>query len=181
MIQGSLARRYARALIEVAVETNALEDVRADVEEFFRLWQESEVLRTALGQEMVPLAERAKALDAVLAAVSLKPTTANFIRLLLSKKRLVLLPEIVTQLRILADRRSNILRAKVRSAAPLSNEILDGLRKRLATSSGQRVEIDVQVDPSLLAGLVAEVGHTVVDGSVATQLQRMKRELIEKH
>jgi F-type H+-transporting ATPase subunit delta len=106
-----------------------------------------------------------------------QPVTKMLVLLARSGK-LNLVPELAAsyQQRLLAHQ--NIVRADVTSAAPLSPEKTKALEESLSQVTGKKVELSVRVDPELLGGLVAAIGSTVYDGSVKTQLQRMKQELV---
>ena len=74
----------------------------------------------------------------------------------------------------------NIVRAEVTSAAPLSPEKTKALEDSLSKVTGKKIDLSVSVDPELLGGVVARIGSTVYDGSVKTQLERMRQQLVEK-
>ena len=105
--------------------------------------------------------------------------TINFLRLLVQRRRIGLLPEIARGFLDLLDRRSGLATAQVTSAAALTPEQEERLRERLAAYTGLQIRLDTNVDPGLGGGLVARVDDLVFDGSVGTQLERLRARLME--
>jgi F-type H+-transporting ATPase subunit delta len=104
--------------------------------------------------------------------------TQNLIQLLLRRGRIEGLPRVAAEFRRLDDRRQGITHATATSAAPLTPDKVTALTERLERSTGGRVALDVQVDPSLLGGLVVRVGDRLIDGSVRGRLERLRNQLI---
>jgi F-type H+-transporting ATPase subunit delta len=104
----------------------------------------------------------------------------NFIGILVEKGRLQLLDEIVNAYRKLLDDRMGIVRAVVTAARPLDAAQQNELATKLTERTGKKVRMEVAVDPSLIGGVVAQVGSTIYDGSVRTQLQAFKSRLVEE-
>jgi len=100
--------------------------------------------------------------------------------MLAQSRKLNLLPDLEQAYRERLLAHQNIVRAEVTSAAPLSPDKTKALEESLAKVTGKKVELSVSVDPELLGGVVATIGSTVYDGSVRTQLQRMRQELVEQ-
>lgn len=175
MIQGSIARRYARALIEVA--GTDYERVGAELSELAdALFGAPDVARSLLRPGVAKDA-RERALGGIIDAAGVSMTTGNFVRLLLDKRRLANLPDIVRAYGHLADVRAGRLRARIGSAQPLSPPILAELAKRLGEVTRKNVAVEPIVDRSLLGGMVAQVGNVVYDGSLRTQLESLRRTL----
>lgn len=175
MIQGSIARRYARALIEVAGAD--YERVGAELAGLAgALFGEADsgeaLLRPGVAKE-----SRERALEAILQATGAAPVTANFMRLLLDRRRLASLPDIARAYGVLADEKAGRLRARVSSAQPLPPALLAELTRRLGEATRKNVAVETSVDRSLLGGVVAQVGNVVYDGSLRTQLASLRREL----
>ena len=100
--------------------------------------------------------------------------------LLATSGKLNLIPDLAAAFRERLLSHQSIVRAEVTSAAPLSPEKTKALEDRLSKVTGKKVEISVSVDPGLLGGVVARIGSTVYDGSVKTQLSRMRQELVKQ-
>jgi F-type H+-transporting ATPase subunit delta len=104
----------------------------------------------------------------------------NFIGILVDKHRLKLLDEVIDGYRRLLDDRMGIVRAKVTAARPLNAAEQKELEIKLMERTGKQIRMEVAVDPSLIGGVVAQVGSTIYDGSVRTQLQAFKSRLVEE-
>jgi F-type H+-transporting ATPase subunit delta len=175
LIQGSIARRYARALIEVAGAD--YERVGAELGTLAGALFGTPDVAEALLRPGVAKEARERALNAVLQVAGVSTTTANFVRLLLDRRRLDLLPDISRAYGTFSDERAGRLRAKVAAAKPLPEPLVAELTRRLAQATKKNVAVETSVDRSLLGGVVAQVGNVVYDGSLRTQLAILRREL----
>ncbi|HJP32041.1 MAG: ATP synthase F1 subunit delta [Candidatus Latescibacteria bacterium] len=171
-----VVRRYAVTLLEAAAETGVSEAVTRDLEGLQASLTGSPDLQEFLGNRLVDGAAAADALAAIFAG-KVDNLTTNFLKMVAQRRRANLLGTIVdTALRLIAER-EGVATAEVRCATELSGEQVDRLQERLSTHTGQRVQVEVQVDPDLRGGIVARIGDTVFDGSVETQLARLHRRL----
>jgi F-type H+-transporting ATPase subunit delta len=175
LIQGSIARRYARALIEVA--GGDYERVGAEVHALAGALFGTSGVAEALLRPGVAKEARERALNAVLQEAGVSTTTANFLRLLLDRRRLDLLPDIARAYGTFSDERAGRLRATVTAAQPLPEPLVAQLTRRLSEATKKNVAVETTVDRSLLGGVVAQVGNVVYDGSLRTQLAILRREL----
>lgn len=175
------ATRYARALLDVVVSTSADPDkIQQNLADVTALTAEHADLRRAFTDARVPASARTALVEAIAARVGVEPYVARLLSMLASRGRLVLVPEIATAYgeRLLAHRR--IVRAEVTAAAPLTPERQDALRRSLSQVTGKDVQIEVGVDPALIGGIVARIGSTVYDGSIRTQLHKVRQQLVER-
>ncbi len=168
-----LARRYARALLSIAVEENALDRIERDLAQFGGIVSGSPELKGALADPTVLPSEKKEVVSSVLKRLDLSQSTVNFIGLLAEKGRLDLFEEIRGELKRMADEHAGRARAVVTSTTPLAPDVEAQLRERLSKMTGRTVELAQRVDPDLLGGLVAEVGGVIYDGSLRTQLRRL--------
>ncbi len=178
MIAGSLARRYARALLDIGIATGIFEQLGKDLDELAALYSGSRDLTEALTNPVFPMARRQAVLEAVLERAQVSPIGRNFALLLLDRERIPYLPAIARELRAMVDERAGRVRALVTSAAPLSDEHLAGIQAGLEKASGKKVLLEKRQDPELLGGVVAKVGDVVYDGSVRTQLETMRERIL---
>lgn len=176
MSASKLARRYAQALAELASERGILEAVEAGAELVGGLLQQEPALVLALDDDRVPLEERLARLQELFGD-RLPPLFHHFFRLVLTKGRASLLPEICAEVPHAADRLRGVVEADVTVARPLADDQREAVRARLEALTGQTVRLAVREDPSLLGGMVVRVGDLVLDGSVATRLKRLEAEL----
>jgi len=102
----------------------------------------------------------------------------NLILLMLRRGRIADVPRVAAEFRRLDNARLGITIATATTAAPLTADEVTALTQRLETSTGGRIELDVKVDPSLLGGLVVQVGDRLIDGSVRGRLERLRNQLV---
>ena len=175
------ANRYAKALFDVALQEKAdLARIDQDLQDAVAMSASTPDLALGLSRGSVSDASRKSLMEAIAASMNLTTPVTKMLVLLAKNGRISLLPELAAAYgqRLLAHQ--NIVRAEVTSAAPLSPEKTRALEESLSEVTGKKVELSVSVDPSLLGGVVATIGSTVYDGSVRTQLQRMRQELVEQ-
>lgn len=172
----SAARRFAEAAFEVATRDGTLEAWRAELDASVeRLGDESTM--SVLANPALPVEQRAAAIAGLLEQTASRPVQ-NLIQLLLRRGRIEELPRVAAEFRRLDDARLGITHATATSATALTPEEIGALSARLEQSTGGRIVLDVQVDPSLLGGLVVRVGDRLIDGSVRGRLERLRNQLI---
>ncbi len=179
MRAGGLSRRYAKALADVAAERQVMEEVGRDLKRIAELFEGNREVVTFFANPAVPLADKRRVLQSLAARAEVQSLSGNFLGLLLEKRRLPHLEEIALAYEELADERLNRGKATVTSAAPLPEPMMEGLKVRLRRATGKEVYLEARVDPGILGGLVAQVGSTVYDGSLRTQLRRMREQLLK--
>ncbi len=174
--QTRIARRYAQALAEVAEQRGVLERVEEEFRQLVTLMEENVQWRQILTRPHLA-AETKMAVLGELLDGRLSPVMANFLRLVVRKRREAYLPAMFAAFSELVDERRGILRVSVRSAAALTAAEVERLRSQLSQATGRQVEMTVEVDPSLLAGVVVRMGDRIIDGSVASRLKRLGEHL----
>jgi F-type H+-transporting ATPase subunit delta len=168
---------YARALFEVARAEGTLDEVEDELFRFARTYESSDTLRDALTDEMVPAAMRQKVVEDLLGGGNATPTTVQLVSMVVGSGRGRDLPAIIDSLVQRASSSKNLEVAEVRSAVPLTDDQRDRLKAALTNATGKQVNLKVIVDPSVLGGIVATVGDTVIDGSVRTRVDQLKSRL----
>lgn len=177
MVEGSIARRYARALLEIGRDEGQIDRLGDDLGRFARLLEGGD-LGNVMANPVFTLSERRAVLDRLLPGLALHAHAVNFLRLLLDKDRFAALPDIVREYRALADLEAGRVRATVTTAAELTPATRDAVATALARSTGKKVVLETKVDPALLGGLVAQVGGRVYDASLRTRLERLQLSLV---
>ena len=167
---------YARALFEIARAEGTLDEVEDELFRFARSYEGSEELRKALTDDMIPAARRQSIVEDLLGDKA-TPTTVQLISMVVASGRARDLPAIVDRLVQRAAQSKDAEVAEVRSAIALTSDQEDRLRAALANATGRNVNLKVIVDPSVLGGLVATVGDTVIDGTVRARLDQLKSRL----
>ncbi|MBJ6764596.1 ATP synthase F1 subunit delta [Myxococcaceae bacterium JPH2] len=178
MVNVSIARRYARALLDVASEAGRTDAVAEQLTSLARLFTANAELTDVLLNPAYTADQRGRVVEAVIKTQSgLEPSLVNGLRLLVDRSRLAYLPDIARLYRDMADAKAGRVRGQVTSAVPLAPETLAQLKTTLAKLTERDVVLETRVDPALLGGVAAQVGGTLYDGSLRTQLAQMRREL----
>ncbi len=170
----AVSRRYARALFGLASEAGRTDEVGQELDALAELLERNDELRRSIFRPLHPGAERRAVLRAVCERLGSSPVVRNFCCLLVDRRRVVDFAAIRDSYAALADTTAGRTQARVVSAAPLTRGQRDRLQRALAARTGQTVELDVSVDPDLLGGAVADVGGLIFDGSLRTQLERLR-------
>jgi len=173
------ARRYAKALLSLAKDQGAEEVVGTELSQVVNVLAEPALARI-LALPTLPLKTRRDIVEQLAATLSLQPLLGNFLRVLAENDRLSGIADIENAYRLLLERAMGRVRAKVRSAAPLSGEELDALVHAFGRLTGMTVMPTVAVDPELLGGIVVEIEGRVYDASLKTQLRRLGEALAQQ-
>jgi len=180
MTRRTAANRYARALFDVAIkEKHDLDVVDREVADFIDLMNTQPLFEKVLLNPAVPAPRKRAAVAAVIGGANLSPVVAKLLVLLAERDRLILLPDLLAAYRGRVRDLRKIVRAEVVTAEPLSPEGAQAVERGLGQMSGRNVQMELRVDPSIIGGVVARIGSTVYDASVATQLQKMKQRLVD--
>ena len=177
MAGAGAARRYAKAMFQLAEESGSAADVRGQLDALAKLLAEHGELGEVLLRPLYPVAQRRAVMAAVAERLGAAPLLRSFLSYLIDHRRLVDFAAIRDEYGRLADERAGIVRATVRAASELSDEQRERLRRALSGRVGREVQLAVSVDPALLGGLVAQVGDVVYDGSLRTQLRQLRESL----
>lgn len=174
----SVARRYAKALMELGVERGNYERLGKELGSLARAIKGSPELATTLTNPAFSREVREKVLRGVLTRIGAATEVVNFTRLLLDRERVAQLPDMARELAAMIDERAGRVEAVVTSAVPLTPVQEQALLQKLEALSGKKVQMRVVHDPALLGGVVAKLGDVVYDGSLRTQLHKMREELV---
>lgn len=177
MIVGSIPRRYAKALFELAREQGKVEAWADSLASLRQAVEASEELRDVLVNPIYTKDQRRAVAGKLIAALKLDPEPANLLLLLGDRNRLAFLPDVVDAFGQEADAALGRLRARVTSAVPLGAEDVQRLSEHLAKATRAQVIVERHVEPELLGGVVAQVGRLTYDGSIRTQLEDLRRSL----
>jgi len=169
-----LAERYAAALFDLADERKALDAVAGDLQGLRAMLRDSADLRRVIRSPVLSRDEQGKGIAALADKAQISPLTRNFLGLLAQNRRLFALPDMIESfLHRLAERRGEVT-AHVVSAQDLSPQQRDAVNEQLRKAVGRKVAVDIEVDPSLLGGLVVKVGSRMVDASLKSKLHRLQ-------
>jgi F-type H+-transporting ATPase subunit delta len=178
MTTGSICRRYAKALLEIGEEKGNLLGILREVQRAADVWAQSEDLRIAMTNPLVDIDARRNIWQGVTSRLGISPIGKNFMNLIFDKSRCAQLPGIARELGVFADKQQNRLRADVTSAEPLSEDATNRLKAALQRQTGKMIVVTKREDPGLLGGVVTKIGDMLYDGSLKTQLARMRDDML---
>ena len=167
---------YAQAIFDIARSEGSLETVENELFQFSQLFQGNEQLREKLTDQTLPVEKRQAIVEDLLGQRA-SHVTVNIISFIVGAGRARELPEIVNRLveRVAAECQREV--AEVRTALPLDDEQRRRLTEALERATGKKIELKVIVDPSVIGGVVARVGDTVIDGTVRRRLEQLRESL----
>jgi F-type H+-transporting ATPase subunit delta len=174
------AARYAKALLDVAIKESDPERAEQELATFVDLVRQNPELQRTLANPVVPAADKRAIAQHSLERLTPTTPSGKLVLLLASRGRLALLPDVLDVYRERLMELRNVLRAEVTTASPLSTERTAQLQQRLTTATGRVVTMTTKVDASIIGGVVTRIGSTVYDGSVATQLAKVKDRLEQR-
>ena len=180
MISASLARRYARAVLDLGVETDTFEQLGKELDELAAMYSGSRDLTEALTNPVFSHTRRRAVLLAILDEAKVTTIVRNVVLLLFDRDRLPYLPGIARELRAMVDERGGRARATVTSARALTADQVKKVKASLERLSGKQILLDKKTDAGLIGGIVAKVGDTVYDGSIRTQLEQMRERFLSE-
>ena len=169
-----MAGRYASPLFDLAREQNAIDAVSANLDRFEAMLRDSPELTRLVRNPVFTAEEQTRAISAVLDRAEMRGLPANFIRLVASKRRLFLLPDMIRAFRELVAQAKGIVRAQVTLAEQPSDRVMEDIKSALREVAKADVNVSVKIDPSLIGGLVVKIGSRMVDASVRTKLNSIR-------
>ncbi|MFH0789621.1 MAG: ATP synthase F1 subunit delta [Pseudomonadota bacterium] len=173
----TVSRRYARALLSLGKEDGNYLKYGEELKAFSDLLKRETQARYVLQSPIYDFTSRSNLLKAILEKTGFSPTINNFIQLLLTKGRIRYLEDMSVFYAQLTDELSNIKRALVTTAVQLSEDIIKRIQAALKEVVQKEVVVTVNQDPSIIGGIIAQVGDLTLDGSLRTQLKSLKESL----
>jgi len=178
MIKDIIAKRYAKALLSLAEQTGKTAEVKSDLVTVSEVYGVSKSMQSVFMNPAFTQANKSKALAAVIAEYKVTSLTARFLETLLDKRRFTIVREVSTQYSDLLDVKEGRVKATVTAAAALDDVSVGKMRAKLHDMFAKEIELKVEVDPALIAGVRARVGGTVYDGSLSNQITRIRETLL---
>ena len=173
-----VADRYARAIFELGVETGQLAPITEQLRRFAQVYAGSAELRAVLDNPIIEPEKRAGVLADVSARLGLMGNALNLIKLLASRKKLRVVPEIARRLDRFSDEKAGVVRATVTSARPMPDSFYQRLVSELEAATSRKIVLERREDPTLIAGFVTRIGDNTIDGSVRGRLTEIERQLV---
>ena len=171
--------RYATALFELARDQKVVDEVKADLEKFEAMLNESADLKRLVRSPVFAADAQSRALSAVLAKAGIAGISANFLKVLTANRRLFAVRDVIKAFGVLVAKFKGEATADVTVAEPLSDKNLDALKASLKTVTGKDVALNVKVDPAIIGGLVVKLGSRMIDSSLRTKLNSIKHAMKE--
>lgn len=173
MISNAIARRYAKALVQLAIEEGGVEKFQAELTAVDAVLADNRNLWVILVSPAYRIEAKLEMMRDLLAKLELSATVKNFLLLVLEKNRLNYLPQIVVSYGMFADELSGVVRPTLTSAMHLDSAQIEEIKETLVKYTGKKVVIKVEVDPALIGGVVTRIGDMAFDGSLKTQLTKI--------
>ena len=173
------AVRYARALFDVALAESDPVRIEQELSSIVSLVQEHADLRNALESPGVPPVAKKGVAQALVERAQFTPSVGKLLLMLAERDRLTLLSPILEAFRARLREQQRVLEAEITTAIPLEPAQQAALQQRLGAATSRQVTLTTKVDPALIGGVVAKIGSTVYDGSLATQLTKLRGRLAE--
>jgi F-type H+-transporting ATPase subunit delta len=175
----NISKRYARAFFEIANDEKQIEPYYNELNQFASIVSQNKSLKDFLANPIFEQAGKKIVVDNIIAKMKFSNMTVSFLRLLVDKKRIDILGDIVICYRQLMDETLKKVRVTVKTAFSLSDELKSVISSSLEKSMGKKVDMTVEEDATLLGGVVIGVGDTLYDGSIKNQLNNMRNLLGE--
>jgi F-type H+-transporting ATPase subunit delta len=170
-----MAGRYATALFELALEEKAVDAVRQDLDRFDALIAANPDLKRLVRSPVFGAEEQLKALSAILDKAGISGIAANFLRVITTNRRLFAVRDMIRGYRTLLARHRGEVTAQVTVAETLNDKNLDALKSALkSVTGGKDIDLEVNVEPAIIGGLIVKVGSRMIDSSLRTKLNAIK-------
>ena len=170
-----MAGRYGHALFELALDSKAVDAVKADLDRFDAMIAGSPDLNRLVRSPVFDADSQLRALAAILDKAGIKGLAANFLRVITTNRRLFAVRDMIRAYRALVARHKGEVTAQVTVAEPLSDQHLDALKDALkSVTGGKDIDFDVKIEPAIIGGLIVKVGSRMVDSSLRTKLNAIK-------
>ena len=174
MINNALAKRYAKALVQLGSEGGLIDLFRSELSIIDRVFSGNSELRAAFADPSLTQVQKKSIMSELISKTACSELVGNFLLLLVDKNRVAFLGQIVQTYEKLADEFSGVIRPVITTAFALDNSQLAAIQTALEKKSGKKVVPQMIVDPSLLGGVVTQIGDIAYDNSVKTQLKQIK-------
>jgi F-type H+-transporting ATPase subunit delta len=174
VINNTIARRYAKALVQLGSEGGLVDRFREELSGIDRLFAGNDELRAAFADPALTVEQKKAIMKEIVAKSAVSELVGNFLMLLVDKNRVAFLGQIIQSYEKLADEFSGVVRPLIKTAFPLDASQVAAIQAALEKKTGKKVIPQVAVDQSLLGGVVTQIGDIAYDSSVKTQLKRIQ-------
>ncbi len=174
-----VARRYAKALIDLAASEGIVDRIEQNLGRTVRTIVEDRKLKNFFFNPVYKSEDKRKLLDMIIKEMEISGLLKKFLILLIQKDRMPQIEAVHAEYVDLSNTLNNRAEAEVRTAVPLSESAREKLRAKLQALTGKNIYLKVQEDPALIGGIVTRIGSVVYDGSIRSQIMRLKDQIIK--
>jgi ATP synthase F1 delta subunit len=172
-----IAQVYARSLFEVASERDVLDTIKEQLGQFADALHENRELAVFFFSPYFTVEEKKSGLARLVEGAD--PAFMNFLEALIERHRMPAIYRIRTDFEVLYDKTNKLLPVLVTSAVELDAETIESLGKRIGEQTGNEIELSTTIDPEILGGIVLRVGNFILDASIRTRLEKLRREVAQ--
>jgi F-type H+-transporting ATPase subunit delta len=173
----TVARRYAAALADVAIERREEREIQSELDQWALMIDTHPQLKEVFANPTIAYDHKVKVLEELISRSRVRETTGSFLRVLLRNQRLSQLREVAARYGQVLDERAGVVAANVTTARPIPEELKTTLHETLTAATGQKVRLSFNTDETIIGGMVARIGSTIFDGSVQNHLDRLSEGL----
>lgn len=173
MINNAIARRYAKALVQLGSEKDMIDRFSQELKVVDGVFAGSPELRAVFGNPAFTADQKKQIMRDLIARMQCSQLVASFLLLLVDKNRVACLSQIVETYEVLADEQSGVIRPVISTAFALDDAQINAIKGALEQKTGKKVVPQVKVDQTLIGGVVTQIGDIAYDSSVKTQLARI--------
>jgi len=170
----AIARRYAKALVQLAAEEQRVERIHGELARCDEVMTAKSEVRSVFVNPAYGIDEKRAIMKDLIARMTLSETVGNFLLLLLDRGRIKFLSSVISAYGTYADETSGVVRPTLYTAMPLEADKARSIKDALTKTTGKQVILSVETAPSLIGGVVTKIGDMVYDGSIRTQLNRIE-------
>ena len=173
-----IAKRYAKALVQLAEEQKTVDKTRDDLAAFTNAVGSLPALQKLFASPVFTPENKKAVIRELAVKLSMQPTTQRFVEHLAETGRIRYVRDMYEAFQEILAERTNRAMARLTTAAAINSTDLTEIKKKLEALTGKQVDVDAQVDASLIGGARAQIGSTVYDGSIKNQLSKMREQLM---
>jgi F-type H+-transporting ATPase subunit delta len=176
----TIARRYASALAQVAIERRETSEVQQEINSWASVIDDNAQLREVFSNPTIQYDQKRRVLEELISRTRVRETTAAFLRVLLKNQRLSELKYVAERFGQVLDQHNSVVAANVTTARPIPEDLQAALRETLSTTAGRDVRLSFITDENIIGGVVTQIGSTIFDGSVQGQLERLAADFVNR-
>src|ERR1043166_3760207 len=174
----TVARRYASALADVVLQRGEAREVQEELRACADMLRSNMNLREVFANPTIGLDQKRAVLKRLPEIAKPRPTTSNFLKVLLENQRITELDEINRKFAEALDDRAGVVAARVTTARPVAADTKQTVEAKLRSLTGKNVRVEFDTDSDIIGGIVSRIGSTIYDGSVRNQLEQIKEKMI---